>query len=116
MFATDAPKKSLSASTGPFVVVSLISTVLCTVPFAFINMMCMAPRLVPPASSKFAPTAMSFMPSLFRSPMFATDAPKKSPSASTGPFVVVSLISTTELGYALLFVYATSEPNSNCIL
>ena len=43
MDATDLPRLSLSARTGPFGVVPLISEVLLTVPSAFISMMCTAP-------------------------------------------------------------------------
>ena len=63
-------------------------------PSAFMNMMCTAPRLFPPASSKLAPAAMSDIPSLSRSPMFATDAPKLSLFDSAGPFDVLSFTST----------------------
>ena len=36
------------------------------------------PLLSPPASSSIAPTAISDIPSPFKSPMFATDDPKES--------------------------------------
>ena len=83
MFATDIPKPSTSASSGPFVVEALISTVLSTEPSVFINIMCTAPRALPPLALPFSsisspcvPTAMSLTPSPFKSPMFATDIPK----------------------------------------
>ena len=51
MFATDEPKESLSASTGPLTVESFISMVLSMEPSVFMNRMCRAPRLVPESSS-----------------------------------------------------------------
>ena len=41
---------------------------------------------------------MSVVPSPSRSPMFATETPNWSPLLSTGPFAVISLISTVFLG------------------
>ena len=61
------------------------------------NMMCTAPRLVPPSPSSYAaPTAKSPTPSPSRSPIFAMEYPKRSPLFNVGPFVVKSLISTVE--------------------
>ena len=60
------------------------------------NMMCTAPRALPPSSSPLAPTAKSFTPSPSKSPMFATEYPNLSPLVSSGPFVVESLISTVD--------------------
>ena len=49
--AMDAPNWSRFDSAGPFVVVSFISAVSLTVPSAFMNIICTAPRFDPPASS-----------------------------------------------------------------
>ena len=94
MFAIDLPKKSELDSVGPFVVEELISTVESTEPSVFINIMCTAPRALPPSSSLPAPTAKSFTPSPSKSPMSTIDDPKLSPPVSVGPFVVAGLIST----------------------
>ena len=96
MFATDMPNLSSSASVGPFAVESLISTVESTEPSVFMNMICTAPRSVPPSSSPYAPAAKSFTPSPSKSPMFATDMPNLSLSDNVGPFAVESLISTVD--------------------
>ena len=56
-------------------------------------MMWTAPALAAPASSPYAPTAMSGTPSRSRSPMPAADEPKKSLPAIDGPFWVEELIS-----------------------
>ena len=110
MFSTDIPKESPLSSTGPFVVLSLISTVESTEPSVFINIMCMAPlsqqllSLFAHLSSPAAPTTMSFTPSLFKSPMFAIDLPQKSLFPSTGPFVVESLIFTVESTEPSVFI------------
>ena len=69
MDATDLPKLSLSAKTGPFGVVPLISEVLFTVPSAFISMMYTV-------SVWDEPAARSVTPSPSKSPMDATDVPK----------------------------------------
>ena len=93
--ATDDPNLSPSARAGPFMVVSLISTVCFTVPSRFISIMCTAPLLLPPAPlSPGAPTAMSGTPSPSRSPSGATDTPKPSLASRRGPFAVMLLIST----------------------
>ena len=122
MFATDLPKASSFSNSGPFVVESLISTVESTEPSVFINIMCTAPRSVPPSESPFssisslpAPTAKSFTPSLFKSPMSTIDVPKLSPPVSVGPFVVAGLISTvlvTCSSHDVLVVVAAAEPLS----
>ena len=105
--ATEEPKKSPLTIEGPVVLgrslistvlsmVSMISTVLCMVPLAFISSMCTVPALMSAASSLGAPTLMSGMPSRLMSPTEATEEPKKSPLTIEGPFVVfeVPLIST----------------------
>ena len=104
MFAIEYPNQSALVSSGPFVVESLISTVSSTVPSVFINIMCTAPRAPPESSSPYAPTAKSFTPSLFKSPMFAIDLPKKSELDSVGPFVVEELISTVESTEPSVFI------------
>ena len=66
-------------SVGPPFVPDAIFPLNCnllTVPSVFINNMCTAPRSAPPVSSRRAPTAISDMPSPFRSPMFAIEVPK----------------------------------------
>ena len=61
------------------------------------NMICTAPRWLPPSPSSYAaPTAKSPFPSPSRSPMFAMEYPKRSPLFNVGPFAVKSLISTVE--------------------
>jgi len=50
-----------------------------TLPFVFKNKIQTAPLLVPPSSLKSSPTARSWIPSPSKSPMLATDCPKKSP-------------------------------------
>ena len=52
-----------------------------------------APTFVPPASSPYAPTAMSGTPSRSKSPMPARDEPNRSLRASDGPLAVEALIS-----------------------
>ena len=52
-----------------------------------------APALAAPASSPYAPTAMSGTPSRSRSPTEAADEPKKSLAARDGPLAVEALIS-----------------------
>ena len=93
MPAAEVPNSSLFASEGPLVVDEFISAVLFTVPSELRNMTWTAPRLLPPASSPGAPTAMSATPSRSRSPMPAAEVPNQSPSASDGPFCVVEFIS-----------------------
>ena len=61
------------------------------------------PLSIPPPAALYAPTAMSLTPSPSRSPMLVTDLPKLSLSFSTGPLVVLSLISTVLFGVPLLF-------------
>ena len=68
-------------------------------PSVFINKMYTAPLSFPPdASSLFAPTAKSLTPSPSRSPMFATESPKRKLSFNENPKLssVSSLISTVE--------------------
>ena len=73
--AADLPKLSEFARSGPLEVRSSVSTVLFTLPSRFISMTWTAPRPVPPESSPGAPTAISGIPSLSKSPMPDTDAP-----------------------------------------
>ena len=95
---TDMPKKSLSASRGPFSVPPLISAVFLTVPSAPISIMCTEPLSVPPApSSPGAPAARSGTPSPSRSPTNATDRPKESRADRSGPFRVELPISAVLL-------------------
>ena len=96
--ATDMPKRSSFDRVGPFAVSSFIAMASFTEPSAFMNIICMAPWLFPPASSPMAPAATSGIPSPSRSPISATDEPKKSSSDSAGPLSVSSFISTVELG------------------
>ena len=91
-----------------------ISTVSFTVPFVFINMMCTAPssNLYSPVheapsgiypqskslvSSPYAPTARSVTPSPSRSPMAATEWPKRSYADRSGPWGVLAFISLVSL-------------------
>ena len=107
MFSTDIPKESPLSSTGPFVVLSLISTVESTEPSVFINIMYAEPLLFPvhdTQSDSSAPTAISFTPSPFKSPMSATDPPNLSWLDSVGPFVVESLIFTVESTEPSVFI------------
>ena len=83
--ATELPNESESVSVGPPFVPLAIFTLLATVPFAFSNSTCTAPRFVPPVSSPVDPTARSVTPSLFKSPSNTTEAPKLSPFTSVGP-------------------------------
>jgi hypothetical protein len=76
------PNQSWSSSAavrGPAVADSFCSAR--TVPLAFRNSTCAAPRSVPPSSSSGAPTARSPMPSPSRSPMPATSWPNSSRSS-----------------------------------
>ena len=66
--------------------------------------MCTAPRAPPELSSPYAPTAKSFTPSLFKSPMFSTANPNQSELVSVGPFAVESLISTVESTEPSVFI------------
>ena len=100
---TDLPNLSPSDSEGPFSVPSFISAVLLAVPSAFMNMTCRAP----PPSPKWAPAAMSGIPSLSRSPIPATDLPKLSPSDSTWPPDGLSFILVTSLAEPSLFMSMT---------
>ena len=77
------------------------SATVLTVPSDCNVIMYMAPRSAPPStvssppvSSEYAPTAISDMPSLLMSPMFATDQPKKSKFVSVGPPFVPDAIFT----------------------
>ena len=92
--------------------VSLISEVLFTVPSAFISMTYTALLPSPLALSPIVPTARSGTPSPSRSPMDATDMPKKSLSAKTGPFGVWSLISMAAVGYTSSLTRAMPRPAS----
>ena len=60
---------------------------------------------MPPVSSPVAPTAKSSTPLLSKSPMFATEIPKRSPSLKTGPLVVLELISSVDLTEPSVFMY-----------
>ena len=104
MLATEAPKRSPGAMSGPFWVEALTSAVRCTVPSGFMNRTYRSPVPVPPPKRPVAPTAMSGVPSPSRSPILATEAPKRSPDAMSGPFGVEALISTTFLIAALFSV------------
>ena len=102
--------------TGPFGVRSLIFEVLFTVPLEFISMT-YTTFLPSPFALSRAPTARSGTPSPSRSPMDATDVPKKSWSARTGPFGVRPLISMAAVGYtSLLSVRTAPRPDSSDIL
>ena len=91
-----------------------ISAVPFTVPSAFMNITCMAPRSSPPPSSPLAPATMSGISSPSRSPIPATDTPKKSSFDSEGPFVVVSFISTVFFTVPFAFMNITcTAPRSD---
>ena len=112
--ATDEPNRSRFDSAGPFSVLLFISAVLLMEPSAFMNMMCTAPRSVPPASSKWALAAMSGMPSPSRSPIPATELPKASSFNSAGPFAVSSFISAVSFTEPSAFMNMTcTAPRSS---
>ena len=111
--ARDRPKESPLASRGPLAVEALISTVRFTVPSELRYSRWTAPAEEAPASSPFAPTAMSAIPSPSRSPSAASDVPNRSELCSCGPFEVDASISETERGYALLRASASSPPKPN---
>ena len=74
-------------------VLLLTSIISLTPPVGLISMTWTAPRSVPPASSRGAPAATSRVPSPLMSPAGATEKPNRSPSASSGPLVVLLLTS-----------------------
>ena len=116
---TEEPKRSSFASRGPLAVEALISTVRFTVPSELRYSRWTAPAEEAPASSPFAPTAMSAVPSPSRSPTAARDDPKESPLASRGPLAVEALISTvrftvpSELRYSRWTAPAEEAPASS---
>ena len=100
MSATEEPNRPSSVRDRPRGVEESISMVLLTVPSGFISMTWTAPRLRPPPSSPDAPAAMSGTPSESRSPMPATEEPKVSEFARSGPWGVldvpfISMVSLT---------------------
>ena len=113
MPAAEYPNQSLSASAGPRAVRSFIFDALFAVPSELSSTMYRAPRSAPVApaagaatavSVPCAPTAMSGIPSPSRSPVAATDEPKKSMSDRAGPPPVPLAI----------FVISSMEPSA-CI-
>ena len=91
MCARPVAKESPADNVGPLSVELLISIVESTEPPSFRNKMCTAPVY---DSSPRAPTAKSLTPLPSMSPIFATEAPKRSSSDNVGPFVVVPSITT----------------------
>ena len=102
MPATDEPNRSPKVTDGMLAAAESSFAVLLTVPSELRKIRCAEPR--PP--SRGAPAARSGTPSRSRSPMPATDEPKRSPILSDGPLVTEPSISTVLFTVPSEFMYS----------